>query len=686
MKSFKNIWGMAAVLLAATALYSCSEDEPTYTPADPEGALAHVSFTGSLDDVFEVEPGVSTFTLSLQRPEDEAGNAETVSLDVTLNEGNVFNVPSSLDFAAGETEKSFTVSVSGAEEGTYYNLSIVANGNLSNYTEGNRQKNVSFAIMKWEKIGKGLWVSNIVGTFFGVDPLPLVVDIEKATTSTSTRFRFDNPYEVIPDYVDYPIDAAGKYFYYVGYPYNDAADIIASGSRFLIVCDAKGNATLNPVDMGMDWGYGMFSTGTILGNVSDDTSKYGYGTYNAGAGYVIFPPSSLYCRMTDYGTGACSDIAYLYLSFDAFLDNQAQDVDYENDYTWSSVEGAYGTYISTAADSKWEQDVEKASAVSTAEEDQVDDLYRFPDLFATGYPLVFNMTLDNGTYMITTPKAQKTGMTSLGGDMIYAEIKSGKCAEGDMQMTLNVAFYTMNEDGEKLVDYGTLTEEFQWGKLGVSLSDLKGHDLADYVGNWICPVYNIKDDSENQTVVQISASETVENTLVVRGLSFAGADYDDSVLVEWSNETGLLTLKSQWVADYEDYTVLAALCDVEVSSYYFDDTDPITMTGGITDDGVLAFLSSASNAEEGYDAQTIRFLAHQDGSPQGWLSNYIPYPMEWTAYASANGMKKLDTQQIVPFEKTTVKKTVSKRSFNNKLKGQKANSRKLIEHGSPIAF
>lgn len=683
MKSFKNIWGMAVALLAATALYSCSEDEPTYTPADPEGDLAHITFTGSSDETFEVEPGTSSFTLSLQRPEDEAGNAETVSLDVTLNEGNVFTVPSSLDFAAGETEKSFTVSVSGAEEGTYYNLSIVANGNQSNYTEGNRQKNVSFAIMKWEKIGKGLWVGNAVGTFFGVDQLPLVVDIEKATTPTSTRFRFDNPYEVIPDYVDYPIDAKGEYFYYVGYPYNDPVDIVGSGEKFVIICDAKGNATLNPVNMGMDWGYGMFSTGSILGNMSDDTSKYGYGTYNAEGGYVKFPASSLYCNMVNYGTGVCGNIAYLYLDFDAFLNNQPQDADYENDYTWSSVEGAYGTYVSTAADSKWKQDVEKATAVSTAEEDQVDDLYRFPDLFATGYPLVFNMTLDNGTYMITTPKAQETGMTTLGGDMIYAEIKSGKCAEGDMQMTLNVAFYTMNEDGEKLVDFGTLTEEFQWGKLGVSLNDLKGRNMADYVGNWVCPVYSFEDGSAAQTLVKITASETANNALVVKGLSFY-SDYDDSILVEWSSETGLLTLKSQWVADYGSYNVLAALCDVEDSGYYFADTDPITMTGGITDDGVLAFVSSASNAQYGYGAQTIRFLAHEDGSPLGWLSNYIPYPMEWTVYTSASGMKKLETQ-MVPFEKTTVKKTVLKRSFNSNLKGQKANSRMLIEH-APIVF
>lgn len=683
MKSFKNIWGIAVALLAATTLYSCAEDAPVYTPADPEGDLAHISFAGNADETLEVEPGVSSFTLSLQRPEDEAGNAETVSLDVTLNEGNVFNVPSSLDFAAGETEKSFTVSVSGAEEGTYYNLSIVANGNQSNYTEGARQKNVSFAIMKWEKIGKGLWVGNAVGAFFGVDQLPLVVDIEKATTSTSTRFRFDSPYEVIPDYVDYPIDANGKYFYYVGYPYNDAVDIVGSGDKFVIICDAKGNATLNPVNMGMDWGYGMFSTGTILGNMSNDASQYVYGTYNAEGGYVKFPASSLYCNMVDYGARVCSNIAYLYLDFDAFLNNQPQDADYENDYTWSSVEGAYGTYVSTAANAKWKQDVEKATAVSTAEEDQVDDLYRFPDLFAEGYPLVFNMTLDNGTYMITTPKAQETGMTSLGGDMIYAEIKSGKCAAGDMQMTLNMAFYTMDEAGEKLVDYGTLTEEFQWGKTGVSLGDLKGRDLADYVGNWLCPVYSLKDGSAAQTLVQISASETVNNALVVKGLSCLEG-YDDSILVEWSSETGLLTLKSQWVADYGSYNVLASLYDAEDSGYYFEDTDPITMTGGITDDGVLAFLSSDSNAQYGYDVQTIGFLAHQDGELLGWLSSFIPYPMEWTAYTSASGMKKLDTQMI-PFDKNVIKGG-KQRTMNSKIKGQKFNRRKLIEYGSSIAF
>lgn len=316
MKSFKNIWNMAAILWIASAFCSCSEEEPVYTPAIPETNSAHITFAGSLDHSVEVEPGVSGFTLSLQRPESEKDRTEKVNLVVTLNEGNVFSLPASLDFAAGETEKPFTVSVSGAEEGTYYNLSVaLAGDNLSDYTLGNRRKNVSFAIMKWDKIGKGLWIGNGVGAFFGVEQLPLAVEVEKTVTPTSIRFRFSNPYGVMPDNEEYPIDGEGKYSYYVGYPYNEAGDIVSPGGTFVIICDAKGKATLSPVDMGMDWGYGMFSTGSV----SDK-----YGTYNAESGYVKFPPSSLYCGMADYGKRACGNPAWLYLSFDAFLNDQSR--------------------------------------------------------------------------------------------------------------------------------------------------------------------------------------------------------------------------------------------------------------------------------------------------------------------------------------------------------------------------
>ena len=667
MKSFKHIWGLAVAMLAATTLYSCSEDEPTYTPADPEGVKAHITFAGSESETFEVEPGTTGFSLTLQRPEDEAANAETVTLTVTGNQGNVFNCPATVDFAAGETTKSFNVTVSGAEEGVYYALNVVANGNQSDYTQGLRQKNVSFAVMKWESIGMGYWVDNIMCTPFSVDKLTLAVEVEKAVTSTSTRFRFTSPYESVNTDVVL-IGGKEEYPAYVGYPYNGPDDICSTGNMFVIICDAKGNANLQDVEIGLDWGHGkviagMIKDGQSLGNVSAAKAKAG--TYSAAKGTVSFPVLTMFMSMPSWNTVACTSAATLYLSDEAFLNAQVKEVDYVNDYKWNSVDGALGTYVSTAADASWIQDVEAAVRVS---DDEVEEgLYRFPDLFVEGYPIVFNMTLDNGTYMISTPKVQPTGMYAMGGDMIYTEIKSGKCGE-DMQMTLNMAFYTLDEKGNKKVDFGTMAEEFQWGVTGLTIDDLKGQNMANYVGIWKAPFVNLNDGSEAYGYIQVTPSAEYEGCLVIEGLS-ALDDYNDAVIAEWSSETGLLTLGAQWAEDKSGYNMLFAGIN-PFEGYY---TTKSTMIGGITADGVFAFLNNPDNEDP---IQSMRYFACQDGAVAGVFSSYIPYPMEWE-YVQAVGAQGLKTSAEFSSDVNGVVKKAG-RQIKSSIKGQKVAFRQLI--------
>lgn len=323
MKTIKSILGMA-IALSAFAVFTACEDDVPYTPAEPESGVANVVFAGASSQTFEVEPGTTSFNLELQRPESESGSEATVNVLVRSNQDNVFSCPSTVTFAAGATTADVTVSVSNAEEGTYYNLVLYLDGNLSNYTLGNREKEVTFAIMKWENIGVGYWVGNAVCNFYGVDQINLAVEIEKTVTATSTRFRFSSPYASPATDAGYIGDS--EYEWYKGYPYNDPADVVAGDYTFLIICDTKGEASLTPVNMGMDWGYGMFSTGSIYGYISDKKDSYPLGKYDAEKGMITFPANSLYSSMAGYNDGGkypvSNNPAYLYLSDEAFLNNQ----------------------------------------------------------------------------------------------------------------------------------------------------------------------------------------------------------------------------------------------------------------------------------------------------------------------------------------------------------------------------
>lgn len=84
----------------------------------------------------------------------------------------------------------------------------------------------------------------------------------------------------------------------------------------------KEGASLKPVQYGMDWGYGMFSGGSVYGNLSTNINSYPLGVYNEKAGSITFPANSLYVSMADYQDGGaypCANPSYLYLSAEAYL-------------------------------------------------------------------------------------------------------------------------------------------------------------------------------------------------------------------------------------------------------------------------------------------------------------------------------------------------------------------------------
>lgn len=314
----KNIYLSLAAM--AMMLASCGNEDlelGNSTTAPVDANCPAVEFAASNATTFEVDPSEPNFTLTVQR---KATAAATYNIKVVENQDNSFNVPATVEFAANETTKDITISMnSSAAAGEPLALTLsFDDADMNPYTTGLKALSVNTTIIKWESIGTGYWVGNIINYFFGVESMPLAVDIEMATTASATKFRFDSPYSRASEEVD------EKGLGYLGYPYNAPEDLNGIVDKCVITCTKEG-ASMAPFNMGIDWGHGDFSMGSIYGYLSSNIANYPLGVYTPSetGGTIYFAPSSLYISMAGYKDGGkypCSQGAStLYLSAEDFM-------------------------------------------------------------------------------------------------------------------------------------------------------------------------------------------------------------------------------------------------------------------------------------------------------------------------------------------------------------------------------
>jgi len=305
MKIYSKLMMMLTAALAFTA---CSDDD-SFSAGEQEKSGTQSAYfnTATYMNAVEVEPGSEAFQVEVSRW--NTSNAASVGI-VKVDGDDVFDFPSTVDFAAGEATATITVTAPRADAGVNYSLVLgIADADRSIYGQGFREVAFDFSIMKWESIGTGYFIDGCIGTFWGVDPtIPMAVEIEKTTTAAGDRFRFESPFA----YESTGVDEAG--LGYIGYPYNSNADgLTCDGQSHMIVIDITSKGALwNTTDLGNDWnGYGMFTV-----------SPLAYGVYDAGQGYIVFPAGSLGVEMANYNPGDPEPTAtdtYLFLSAEAFL-------------------------------------------------------------------------------------------------------------------------------------------------------------------------------------------------------------------------------------------------------------------------------------------------------------------------------------------------------------------------------
>lgn len=312
MKNFNKYMFLA--LAAGFTMTACESDDEFQAGVEDSASKAGAYFT-KLSSNIELEPSEATeatFTVSRLNTQ----GALSFPIQVVKNQDDVFTVPATVDFADGEAETTVSVSFDKAEIGNPYTLTVqVPEEYMSLYKEfeGYASYSLTVSRVKWEPIGTCYWVDGIISTWYGVTTGPFAVKVDKAETPSSTKYRFNSPYA----HFNPQKDAAG--IGYLGYIYSDV-EYDEQDHPMIITVTGK-EATLAPVQLGatMDPEMGMINTGSILGNLSDNTDAYKYGALSADGSKIVFPANSLYVNEPAYGTGICSKESALYFKPDELM-------------------------------------------------------------------------------------------------------------------------------------------------------------------------------------------------------------------------------------------------------------------------------------------------------------------------------------------------------------------------------
>ena len=285
-----------AIALTAGFFASCSEEgawdaydttsEPTY------------SFEQSASNyVLSTTDTVTQVVVKVFR--NNANGNVTLPLDVKVSSNILTYYTAAGTFENGKDFAEFIVNVDydNIKVGTKYTASVAFVVDSLNYFEhnasltGNSSASISLQVeYSWQSIGKALYTEDVAGSpGFGLECLTYEVEVEQAVENPNI-IRMKNAYGAAFPYNE-PGDYDTKKDYYITFNCEDPEGVYIDGW----------------CEMGMDWGYGMFSM-----------TSYGY--YMMANGYpfetvkaaglmgtldenlcITFPVKGLVMQMADWG-------------------------------------------------------------------------------------------------------------------------------------------------------------------------------------------------------------------------------------------------------------------------------------------------------------------------------------------------------------------------------------------------
>ncbi|SHJ01453.1 hypothetical protein SAMN05444280_10987 [Tangfeifania diversioriginum] len=596
---------IAISVLVALAVAACSEFEDTVepSPAVPDGCQG-VYFPASNTSAYELEPTEPTqITITIAR--EVSSGAVEVPVNVEVNDEDVYNVPSSISFADGETEVDFTVTFPDAGEGTTYNLKLAVEGDeyVNPYASALPYVTTSVTRIKWAAVEEPMvYVDGTVAYFYGVEALPMYVNAEKAEVTGMTRYRFKNAYRVAPtgEWVGEEYEAIpDEDGIYDGFPYNYPGDFDENNDYYTIIeiDNATGEVFMYAHELGMAWGDGMFSIGSVYNNLSDDKASYPLGTIVDGV--ITFPSNSLFVSEAEYNDGGkypASVPTYIYLTKDAFIAANLK-IDDFNDVEYEAIAGEVGEFESAAYSDNWSQTLSMAIDIDPEnEESEYKNLYYLSNLYAEGYGVAFYYNEEEES--VTIPENQSIGAEFMGKDIYVSPSDSIESsvvvnAKGVTIYTLGLIFHF--EDGTIV---GEFAETFFYSEDAVS------YDKEDFLGDFVMSGLSQFGEADANMEINIAEGED-ENSLVITGI-----DYAAEVIASFDPSTSIMSVTPQ------------VLPDIVTESATYDATLYTTDAEGVSTTAVMDFtFNMQGNLVMTSTSQGDGYLINSEAAG-GWLDGY----------------------------------------------------------------
>lgn len=286
MKIFDKLY-MFIFLFSFLGFISCQEETLEYTPAEIDGT-DQIYFSASNPSVIKLSSTETYYDISISRVGSES--AINVPLQVS-GESDLFDIPSSVSFGQGETKSTIRVSYDPEEVGfdNFSDIKInISNEFTSLYGASEYKFNIGIPA-PWKSLGKGIFIEDFLTTLYGVDNIPYEVEIQENELQPGL-FRLVNPFGA-------------------AYPYNDPGDWDDSQDWYLEINAEDPNAVYMMVqEVGMDWGNGMFSVGSLAGlrisqGMSVEEAKSQGLTGTLEDGIITFPAKEMLISMADYNDG-----------------------------------------------------------------------------------------------------------------------------------------------------------------------------------------------------------------------------------------------------------------------------------------------------------------------------------------------------------------------------------------------
>lgn len=584
MKLINKIFLLGA-LIGLVAFIGCSEDDlikPTPSPDAPEGTQG-VYFPTTNKAAFEFMPVDPTeFTMTIARSTSE-GSVD-VPLTVDVNDDNVFVVPASVNFKAGETEATFKVTFPTAAEGKKYNLKLSVAGDqyVNPYVKGVPYVETNVMRVKWETIAEPMvYVDGTFLAWFGVTSEPMYVYAEKAVLGNVTRYRFNNVYKV-------PVIGVDADGIWDGFPFNDPGDFDESKDYVTTIEIGGDKGTANevymyPHDIGVEWQYGMHAIGSIYGNLTVGGEPAKKAEYPLGIlknGIITFPANSLYHTLPTNGIRIAGDPTTIYLSKEIYLKENMAIKDF-NDLEYEVIEGDVSTFASKAFGDSWEQTLGKAVDVDAENKDsEYKNLYFLADLYSDGKGVAFYYNEESGR--VTIPENQPIGATVFGQELYVspsAKIKSSVEVKdnGLVEYTLGMIFHY--EDGTIVGDFA---ERYLYSE------DPLSYNIGDFVGSFTMTGFSLFQGEDDANMDVKIAKGTNDNELLITGVDLAA-----EIIATFDPLTSMISVKPQALADFNQYDITLLTVIVDGTKLLTSETAIIDLQRNLIGDIVLAPYSEA---------------------------------------------------------------------------------------------